>query len=286
VSPSGILSIVFRKPPSIAPGRHVEPDRLFRALLANVRRHAEFEVIADIDHSRLGAQAGSPMPPAHVLIWSHPRLEAAILDINPVAAVDLPLRTLAYEDQATGRAALICNRYEFIARRHALPEDPALRADYDSAVSEAMLGIPEPAIAAFASDDMPDPGLVTLKSPHDFETTRARLQAVIHAQPDTVDFGEIDFAARSRAHGIALRPLRLILFGGPGPGGRAMASAPTLGLDAFCQKLLIRQDEDGTARVTFNDLRALAARQGVSGGLPLWLIDRRLRKTLSKALQA
>jgi hypothetical protein len=64
-----------------------------------------------------------------------------------------------------------------------------------------------------------------------------------------------------------------------------MASAPTLGLDAFCQKLLILQDADGTARVIFNDLTALAERQQVSGGIPLRLINRRIQKTFTDALK-
>lgn len=284
-SVAGILLIVFRKPKLIAASRYVEPDRLFQALVANVRSHTEFEVIVDIDHSRLGARAGSPMPPSHVLIWSDPRFEADILSINPVAAVDLPLRILAYEDQATGKAAVIYNSYEFVARRHSLPEDSSLREGYESAVSKVTQGIPDAAIKVFASDDMPDTGLITLKSPHDFETTKKRIQSAIQAQSDTVDFGEVDFAARSKAHGIELRPLQLILFGGPGPGGKAMASAPTLGLDAFCQKLLIWQDKDGTVYVTFNHLQALAERQDVSGGLTLRVINRRLKETLSRALE-
>lgn len=280
-----ILFIVFRKPESIAESRYVEPDQLFQSLVANARSHTEFEVIVDIDHSRFGAEAGSPMPPSHVLIWSDPGLEAGILSINPVAAVDLPLRILAYEDPGTGRAAVIYNSYEFVARRHSLPEDSWLREGYESAVSKVTQGIPEAAIKVFASDDMPDKGLVTLKSPHDFETTKKRIQNAIHAQSDTVDFGEVDFAARSKAHGIELRPLQLILFGGPGPGGKAMASAPTLGLDAFCQKLLIWQDKDETVYVTFNDLLSLAKRQQVSGGLALQVINRRLKDGFLKALE-
>jgi hypothetical protein len=63
-----------------------------------------------------------------------------------------------------------------------------------------------------------------------------------------------------------------------------MGSAPTLGLDAFCQKLLIWQDAGGTVRVTFNDLLALAERQKVSGGIPLRLINHRLKETFSTAL--
>lgn len=284
-SVAAILFIVLRKPEPIAESRYVDPDRLYQAIVANVRSHPEFEVIVDIDHSRLGARAGSPMPPAHVLIWSDPKLEAAILNTNPIAAVDLPLRILVYEDQTTGKAAVIYNSYEFVARRHSLPEDSSLRDGYESAVSKAIQGIPDSDIKRFPSDRMPDAGLVTLTSTHDFETTRNRIQDVIHSQSDTVDFGEVDFAARSKAHGIELRPLRLILFGGPAPGGKAMASAPTLGLDAFCQKLLIWQDGDGKVFVTFNDLLTLAKRQDVAASLPLRVINRRLKESLSSALE-
>jgi uncharacterized protein (DUF302 family) len=283
---AGVMSSVFflRTEQPIPESRFVEPDKLFQTLERNLRDHAELEVIVDIDHARLAAEAGSPMPPSHVLIWSDRSLEAAILKHNPVAAVDLPLRILAYENQETGKAAVIYNTYEFVARRHSLPEDAAIRDSYESAVAKAVKGVPESAISKFPSDAMPDSGLVTLASPYSFESTEKRVRDVITANADAVFFGEVDFAARSKTRGVELRPLKLILFGGPGPGGRAMASAPTLGLDAFCQKLLIWQDEKGIVHVTFNDLLALAERQGVSGGLPLRVINGRMRETFSTAL--
>jgi uncharacterized protein (DUF302 family) len=283
----GVLAFVFfvRKEPPVPESRFVEPDRLFQTLQSNVRAHAEFETIVDIDHARLAAKAGSPMPPSHVLIWSDPALEAGILKHNPVAAVDLPLRILAYEEQETAEAAVVYNSYDFVAQRHSLPEDAELRAGYESAVSKVLKSVPDAVIKKFPSDTMPEAGLITLTSKFDVSTTERRIRDAIQAQSDTVGFGELDFAARSKEHGVELRPLRLILFGGPGPGGKAMASAPTLGLDAFCQKLLIWQDEEGTVHVTFNDLLALAERQKVSGGMPLRVINRRLRETFSKALE-
>lgn len=269
----------------VSESRFVEPDRLFQTLETNVRNQPEFEVIVDIDHARLAAKAGSPMPPSHVLIWSDPALEAAVLRHNPLAGIDLPLRALAFEDQNTGTARIIANSYDYLARRHSLPEDAAARTRYEAAIAKAMKGVPDSAMARFASDSMPEAGLVTLNSTHDFVTTEKRIRDAITAQSDTVTFGRVDFAARSAKHGVVLRPTVLILFGGPGPGGKAMESAPTLGLDAFCQKLLIWQDASGTVHVTFNDLLALAERQQVSGGLPLRLINRRLRETFSAALE-
>jgi len=225
------------------------------------------------------------MPPAHVLIWSDPALDAAILKANPLAALDLPLRALAFEDPATGKAAVIANRFDFLMRRHGLPDDAALRARYDAAMAKAMRGIPPDSIVSFASDAMPDAGLVTLESPHDFSATEALLIKVIRSQSDTMIFATVDFAARAHEQGVSLTPLRLILFGAPGPGGQAMSKAPTLGLDAFCQKLLLWQDANGAVRVTFNDLLALAERQQVSVGLPLRVINRRIRETFSDALE-
>lgn len=283
---AGVLALAFflRRPEPVAESRFVEPDKLFQTLQANVRDRADLEVIVDIDHARLGAKAGSPMPPSHVLIWSDPALEATILKHNPLAAVDLPLRILAYENQETGKAAVIYNTYEFVARRHSLPEDAAIRKGYESAVATAVKGVPESAISKFPSDAIPNAGLVTLTCPYSFEGTEKRVRDAIAANADTVFFGDVDFAAHSKTLGVELPPLKLLLFGGPGPGGRAMASAPTLGLDAFCQKLLIWQDEKGTVHVTFNDLQALADRQGVSGGLPLRVINGRVRETFSAAL--
>lgn len=282
-----LLSVVgcSGDPEPISESRYIGPDKLFQMLNANIRANPEFEVIVDIDHSRLAAKAGSSMPPAHVLIWSDPKLEAAILKYNPVAAVDLPLRVLAFEDQSTGKAAVIANTFNYVARRHSLPDDENIRTRYGAAIANAMKGIPAESIAKFPSDTIPDSGLIILDSSHDLVKTKTRILNAINAQSDVVVFGKLDFAARAKARGVTLAPLHLILFGAPGPGGKAMVSAPTLGLDAFCQKLLIWQDAGGTVQVIFNDLLALAERQQVSGGIPLRVINRRLKKTFSEALK-
>jgi uncharacterized protein (DUF302 family) len=280
-----LLSACSGEPEPVAESRYAGPDQLFQQLETNVGANPAFEVITEIDHSRLATEAGSSMPPAHVLIWSDPELEAAILAEAPLAAIDLPLRALAYESQDSGKAAVIANRYDFLVNRYGLPADGELRDRYEGAINSAMQGIPADAIANFPTDSMPDTGIITLNSPHDFATTEQRLMEAIDAQSDTVHFGIVDFAERSSEHGVTLPPMRMILFGGPGPGGKAMEAAPTLGLDAFCQKLLIWQDKEGNVRVSFNDLLALADRQQVSGGVALRVINWRLSSTFSKALE-
>lgn len=281
----GALFLLSVNVEPISADRYEEPDRLFQKIEANVRNHAALDVIVNIDHSRLGAEAGSPMPPSHVLIYSDSSLDAAIIKENPTAAIDLPLRVLVYEDQKSGEAKVISNSFDFVAKRHSLSVDDEIRSLYDATVTKATQGISEEATASFRTDIMPSSGLVTLKSPYSYVETVQRVTDAIKSQSDTVIFGTLDFAERSKIHNVSVGPMQMILFGGPGPGGKAMTEAPTLGLDAFCQKLLILQADHKTVHVVFNDLLVLAERQGVQYGLPLRIINRRLKKTFATALE-
>ena len=79
----------------------------------------------------------------------------------------------------------------------------------------------------------------------------------------------------------------LLLFGGPGPGGKAMSEYPKLGLDAFCQKILVLESADGSGIVSlhFNDIVALAKLHYGSSNKPQAVINKRLMATLSGAVQ-
>ena len=225
------------------------------------------------------------MPPAKVLIFSNSELDAMLVDIDPLIAIDRPLRALAYES-ASGEERVIFNSFEYLQPRYDLGNRPALKTAFDDSMAEVLRGIDSNQLAMFANDTMQPNGIITLASPFDFEETVARLTGAIDAQDDTVWFGRVDFQARAKEHGVDIEPALLLLFGGPAPGAKAMADAPTLGLDAFCQKLLVWQDESGAVSVSFNDLLAIAERQNVSKSLALRVINRRLSSTFEAALES
>lgn len=281
-----VVSTGCSDPEPVAPSRYTEPDRLFAALDANVAASDMLEKIVEIDHSRLGAEAGSVMPPAKVLIFSSPELEAQLLGINPLIAIDLPLRVLAYESMSDGSSRVAFNSFEYLQSRYSLDDLIELEAVFDDSMAAVLRGVGPENLASFANDTMQPDGITTLDSPYDFETTVERLTAAIDAQDDTVWFGTVNFQARAKEQGIEIGPSRLLLFGGPAPGAKAMAEAPTLGLDAFCQKLLVWQDETGAVRASFNDLLAIAERQGAPKNLALRVINRRLAATFGDALAA
>ena len=224
------------------------------------------------------------MPPAKVLIFGNIELEAELLRKNRLAGIDLPLRILAYESTPNGPSKLIYNSYDYLASRYGMNSSGATRTLFEKSMSLALNGVDPADVAFFDQDQMQPDGIITLDSPFNFEETSRRVLEAINAESDTVVFGEIDFQTRLRDIDVDIRPTRLFLFGAPGPGGAAMQNAPTLGLDAFCQKFLIWEDDQGVVHLSFNDLLSVAERQQVGKSIPLRVIEFRLNKSFSNAL--
>ena len=272
-----------KEPPNAA--RYQQPDALFARVLSNVEQSDDLQVVLEIDHSRLGAEAGSAMPPARVLIFSNPHLEAQLIKQNPLTAIDLPLRILAFESKHGGPARVIYNNYDYLESRYSLGSPAELRAMYEDSIAQALGGMPAEQIAAFDNNTMQSDGIITIDSPFDFATTMERVQAGIDSQDDTVRFDSVDFQQVARRIGIEIAPASLLLFGGPAPGAKAMSSAPTLGLDAFCQKFLVWQGADGKVQLSFNDLLAMAERHGSGKSIPLRVINYRLTSVFEDVLK-
>ena len=268
----------------MTPERYKQSDVFFSQIESNVTASDSLEKIVEIDHSRQGFDAGSIMPPARVLIFSNPKLEAALVQQKQLVAIDLPLRALAFESTPGGSSKVVYNSYAFLESRYQLKPNRALEDAYKESFATALRSLESDQITHFEQESMQPDGITTIHSPFDFQTTLQKVEAAINFQDDTVNFGKVDFQARAHAVGVEIRPTTLILFGGPGPGAKAMSSAPTLGLDAFCQKFLIWQDEDQRVNLSFNNLLAMAERQKVNKSLALRIINSRLEKTFEDAL--
>jgi uncharacterized protein (DUF302 family) len=110
---------------------------------------------------------------------------------------------------------------------------------------------------------MPDTGLVTLRSAHDFDVTLERLSASLDAKGITI-FARIDHAAGAASVGLSLRPTTLLVFGNPAAGTRLMQAAQTAGID-LPLKVLVWQDADGIVNLSYNDPAWITARHDVVG---------------------
>ena len=276
---AALLSGCSKQPPA-DDAAYQTVDLLFESV---AEQAAEYTVVTAIDHSRLAAEAGVTMPPARVLIFSSAETNSLILQQNPLAGIDLPFKVLAYADGDD--AALVYTSAEFIQQRHGLQESPALER-YRDDLKVALGKLPERVVTLFDTTAVVrDATLETLDSRYPFAETIERLKQAIMAEGDTVWFADLDYQAEARALDIDLPPLTLLLFGAPEPGGKAMAEFPRMGLDAFCQKVLVHEDADGQVKVYYNSMVGFAELHYNRSALVHQVIDFRMGSTLSGAVE-
>jgi len=76
-------------------------------------------VFARIDHAAGAASVGMALRPTEVLIFGNARGGTPLMQAGQSAGIDLPLKTLVYQDEA-GQVWLAYNDPSWIAQRHGL----------------------------------------------------------------------------------------------------------------------------------------------------------------------
>ena len=88
-------------------------------------------VFARIDFSADAARAGLTMRPEQLLIFGNPKAGTPLMQAEPAAGLDLPLKALVWQD-ADARTWIAYNDPQYVVRRHALAA--ALGANLAAAV--------------------------------------------------------------------------------------------------------------------------------------------------------
>lgn len=78
-------------------------------------------IFARIDFSKDAAANGLTMRPTQLLIFGNPKAGTPLMVATPSAALDLPLKALAWED-ADGKVWISYNTPEYLGARHGIPE--------------------------------------------------------------------------------------------------------------------------------------------------------------------
>jgi len=238
----------------------------------------------EIDHSRLADQEGVYTPPSIVTFFNDTKLNSSLVKENPLIALDLPIKVLCYSEPDTQNVLMAYPSTDFIAKRHGISKSDL--GEYDGQLEAITSGF-----SATLKSETPlelvdlNYGITLLKSDFGFDSTILRLKEIISMQGDTRWFGEINYQKDAETYGIDIKPLYLLLFGGPGPGGKAMHDSPKLGLDAFCQKLLVFENENQDIIVAYNDIEDFAELYYERSTPPQKMINKRLRKTFEMAIK-
>jgi uncharacterized protein (DUF302 family)/CBS domain-containing protein len=107
--------------------------------LRRVIEDCGFTVFNVIDHSGVAERAGVQMPESKLVMFGKPTVGATVMLAAPLAALDIPLKVLVWEDK-NGAVSVSYNSPRFLAERHHL--DGALRAPFEAVESivDALLG--------------------------------------------------------------------------------------------------------------------------------------------------
>ena len=192
-----------------------------------------------LDHHRMAKEEEAYTPPAIATIFSDSKINSSILENNSqLIAIDLPFKFLAFAEPDLDQGFLAYTSSDFILKRHEIPD--SLLSQFKSKQDEVLSNF---SIATISEVDLEQVtkgyAIVKIKSDFNFQETVNKLKETIKGISGTKTFGIINFKEDAELFDIELNPTTLIFFGAPEPGAKAMKNTPKLGLDAFCQKLLI-----------------------------------------------
>jgi uncharacterized protein (DUF302 family) len=94
-------------------------------------------LFAVIDHSGAAIGAGLEMPDTKLVIFGSPVAGTPVMVAAPLAALDLPLKLLVWED-GDGAVWVSYNSPAYLAERHHLGEDLRARLEPINAISDAV----------------------------------------------------------------------------------------------------------------------------------------------------
>ncbi len=241
-----------------------------------------YQTIAVLDHHRMAQAEGVYTPPSILTIFSDSAINSELLLKDQLIGLDLPFKILTYSEPDTTGASIAYTSADFIQKRHNLTAEDV--SNYRKSLTTALNHFDEHLISKTKLDSVSKGfGMIQIPSDFDFQTTIKNLKAIVHAQNDTKWFGEIDYQKQAKNLNIKIEPTTLLLFGAPKPGAMAMITSPKIGLDAFCQKLLV-YEQNGKTVVAFNDIVAFSKLYYHSATKPQIGINQRLITTFTKAI--
>lgn len=137
---------------------------------------------------------------------------------------------------------------------------------FRSALATAVVWAAIPVVAAQSQtrdSTITASGIVTVSSAVSFDSTLSRLERSAAAKGLTVA-AKIDHAAAAKRAGLSLRPTTLVIAGNPAAGTPLMQADPTMGVE-LPLRFLVWQGDDGRTRVSYDAIKSIAERHGVTG---------------------
>ena len=249
-------------------------------LVSNKAEKQNLTELLTIDHSRLAKKEDAELAASRVALFSDIALNTDLVAQNTLVGLDLPFRVISYAEDE--QIKTMYTDAVFLQKRHNLSDTVALQ-NYQTKVSELVKDIPN-AKAVNSQTLSHNYGIKKIESDYDFETTLSNIKRDVLKEGDTLWFINLDYKAEAKKIGKTLPDATLLVFGAPAPGATAMSDFPSIGLDAFGQKVLVYVEE-GKVIVAYNDIVDMSQLHYQDNALAHRVINFRLGKTLSNAVE-
>ena len=94
-------------------------------------------IYARIDQQAELAKTGQIIPPLEFLLFGNPKAGGPIMSLYPVAAIDLPLKVIAWEDESK-KVKIAYNDAQYIRERFGLPAELSAPLDLTQIISKVL----------------------------------------------------------------------------------------------------------------------------------------------------
>jgi len=98
------------------------------------------KLFALIDHSGEATGVGLTMPDTKLVVFGSPTAGTPVMVAAPLAALDLPLKVLVWEDSA-GCVSVSYNSPSYLAERHHLSDDMRARFEPIESITDALVAV-------------------------------------------------------------------------------------------------------------------------------------------------
>jgi uncharacterized protein (DUF302 family) len=129
--PSPGAELVVKASPRSVPGTVIRLTTLVEA--------RGMKVFTVIDHAAEAERAGLALRATQVVIFGSPQAGTPVMEAVPLAALDLPLKVLVWDDSGQTRIAYTAPRA--LMARHDLPEELAQRLAGIDALTDALVDV-------------------------------------------------------------------------------------------------------------------------------------------------
>lgn len=94
-------------------------------------------IYARIDQQAEAARTGLELPELEFILFGNQKAGGALISLNPLVALDLPLKVVAWREDI-GRTAIAYNTLDFISNRYAFPKEVLGAVDLSGIVKQIL----------------------------------------------------------------------------------------------------------------------------------------------------